>query len=84
MCSNRAELEDQFAIDTKSLENQRSVQLKESEWRHNKLMALNNQFASLQTTMEDAENEAHRWQAKWLHIQTTAAKKTLELGKTKM
>ncbi|MEN2497625.1 MAG: Coiled-coil domain-containing protein 42 [Marteilia pararefringens] len=49
-----------------------------------KLMSLKNNIGSLEMRLEDAESETHHWHSKWMHIQATAAKKTLKLGKMKM
>uniref|UniRef100_A0AAQ4NW63 DUF4200 domain-containing protein n=1 Tax=Gasterosteus aculeatus aculeatus TaxID=481459 RepID=A0AAQ4NW63_GASAC len=44
----------------------------------------NNQLSQLQTEIEKTRSEALSWDRKWNHIQETAAKKTLLLGRIKM
>ncbi|XP_037338019.2 coiled-coil domain-containing protein 42 homolog isoform X2 [Pungitius pungitius] len=44
----------------------------------------NNQLSQLQTEIEKTRFEALSWDRKWNHIQETAAKKTLLLGRIKM
>ncbi|XP_033845901.1 coiled-coil domain-containing protein 42 homolog [Periophthalmus magnuspinnatus] len=43
-----------------------------------------NQLSHLQTELEKTRSEAFKWEQKWNHIEETAAKKTLLLGKIKM
>lgn len=45
---------------------------------------LSNQNGELQTKLENAQNESHKAESEWNHIQTTAAVKTLEIGKIRM
>ena len=42
------------------------------------------QLAHLQTELERAQSVAVKWESQWTHIQNTAAKKTLLLGRIKM
>ena len=42
------------------------------------------QLAQLQTQLERAQSVAVKWESQWTHIQNTAAKKTLLLGRIKM
>ncbi|XP_031607658.2 coiled-coil domain-containing protein 42 homolog [Oreochromis aureus] len=48
------------------------------------VMQKNSLLSQLQTELEKTQAEALTWEQKWNHIQETAAKKTLELGKIKM
>ncbi|XP_053862281.1 cilia- and flagella-associated protein 73 isoform X3 [Malaclemys terrapin pileata] len=48
------------------------------------IMELNNQLALLQAQREQARAKVHQWESKWTEIQSTAAKKTLQLGQIKM
>ncbi|CAI5672109.1 coiled-coil domain-containing protein 42 homolog isoform X2 [Oreochromis niloticus] len=47
------------------------------------VMQKNSLLSQLQTELEKTQAEALTWEQKWNHIQETAAKKTLELGKIK-
>ena len=47
-------------------------------------MHFNNQLAQLQTRLDKAQSNAVKWESKWTHIQNTAAKKTLLLGRIKI
>ncbi|XP_026000431.1 coiled-coil domain-containing protein 42 homolog [Astatotilapia calliptera] len=48
------------------------------------VMQKNSLLSQLQTELEKTQAEALTWEQKWNHIQETAAKKTLQLGKIKM
>ncbi|XP_035769678.1 coiled-coil domain-containing protein 42 like-2-like [Neolamprologus brichardi] len=53
--------------------------------KHNLVvMQKNSLLSQLQTELEKTQAEALTWEQKWNHIQETAAKKTLQLGKIKM
>ena len=41
-------------------------------------------LAQLQTRLDKAQSNAVKWESKWTHIQNTAAKKTLLLGRIKI
>jgi hypothetical protein len=45
---------------------------------------MNNELAELQSKLDVAQNEAHKAENEWNHIQTTAAGKTLLIGETRM
>jgi len=45
---------------------------------------MNNELAELQTKLDQAQNESHKAESEWNHLQTTAAGKTLLIGETKM
>ncbi|XP_074546963.1 coiled-coil domain-containing protein 42 homolog [Halichoeres trimaculatus] len=44
----------------------------------------NNQLSQLQNELSTALSEVSTWEKRWIHIQETAAKKTLKLGEIKM
>ena len=45
---------------------------------------MNNELAELQAALDHAQQEAHKAENEWNHIQTTAAGKTLLIGKIRM
>jgi hypothetical protein len=45
---------------------------------------MNNQLAELQAKLDHAQNESHKAESEWNHLQTTAAGKTLLIGETRM
>jgi hypothetical protein len=45
---------------------------------------MNNELAKLQAQLDEAQNEAHKAENDWNHIQSTAAGKTLLIGETRM
>jgi len=53
------------------------------EDRSNEMLSCNNTLAQLQTRLDKAQADSVCWESKWSHIQNTAAKKTLMLGKIK-
>merc|ERR1712142_872969 len=55
-----------------------------TEEKNNQILHYNNQLAQLQTRLDKAQSEAVHWESKWTHIQNTAAKKTLLLGRIKI
>jgi len=54
------------------------------EDKNNEVLNYNNQLAQLQTELEKTQSKAVKWESTWTHIQNTAAKKTLLLGRIKM
>ncbi|XP_072309960.1 coiled-coil domain-containing protein 42 homolog [Eucyclogobius newberryi] len=54
------------------------------EQSHFMMVHRRNQLSHLQTELERTRSEAFSWEQKWNHIEETAAKKTLLLGKIKM
>lgn len=58
--------------------------VKFTEEKNNEILNYNNQLAHLQTQLERAQSVAVKWESQWTHIQNTAAKKTLLLGRIKM
>ncbi|CAH3013753.1 unnamed protein product, partial [Porites evermanni] len=52
--------------------------------KNNEILNYNNQLAHLQTKLERAQSVAVKCESQWTHIQNTAAKKTLLLGRIKM
>ncbi|XP_029916585.1 coiled-coil domain-containing protein 42 homolog [Myripristis murdjan] len=48
------------------------------------LLQKNNLLSQLQTQLDQTCSEVLRWESKWAHIQSTAAKETLLLGQIKM
>ena len=55
-----------------------------TEKKNNQILHYNNQLAQLQTRLDKAHSNAVKWESKWTHIQNTAAKKTLLLGRIKI
>merc|ERR1719359_555724 len=55
-----------------------------TEEKNTEILHYNNQLAQLQTRLDKAQSEAVHWESKWTHIQNTAAKKTLLLGRIKI
>jgi len=54
------------------------------EDKNTEVLHYNNQLAQLQTRLDKAQSDAVHWESKWTHIQNTAAKKTLLLGRIKI
>jgi len=52
--------------------------------KNNEILGYNNQLAAIQTKLDKAQSTAVMWESQWTHIKTTAAKKTLLLGRIKM
>ncbi|KAI0241841.1 Coiled-coil domain-containing protein 42 like-2 [Lamellibrachia satsuma] len=52
--------------------------------KNNEILGFNNQLAVIQTKLDKAQSQAVMWESQWTHIKTTAAKKTLLLGRIKM
>jgi hypothetical protein len=48
------------------------------------ILSMNNELAELQAKLDRAQNEAHKAENEWNHIQNTAAGKTLLIGKIRM
>lgn len=48
------------------------------------ILSMNNELSELQTKLDHAQNEAHKAENDWNHIQATAAGKTLLIGETRM
>ncbi|XP_076125337.1 coiled-coil domain-containing protein 42-like [Alosa pseudoharengus] len=54
------------------------------EQSQDRIINYNNKLALLQTELDTVTSQAMLWESKWVHIQNTAAKKTLLLGTIKM
>jgi len=65
-------------------EKEKGKLVKFTEEKNNEILNYNNQLAQLQTRLEKAQSVAVKWESQWTHIQNTAAKKTLLLGRIKM
>jgi len=65
-------------------EKEKARLVKFTEEKNNEILNYNNQLAHLQTELERAQSVAVKWESQWTHIQNTAAKKTLLLGRIKM
>lgn len=55
-----------------------------TEEKNNEILNINNRLSALQSRLDRAESDAVKWESKWMHIQNTAARKTLMLGRIKM
>lgn len=67
-----------------AIENEKAKLMKFQEEKNNEILYYNNQLAQLQTRLDQAQSRAVKWESKWTHIQNTAAKKTLLLGRIKI
>ncbi|XP_063049541.1 coiled-coil domain-containing protein 42-like [Engraulis encrasicolus] len=54
------------------------------EHSNDQIIHYSNQLAQLQTQLDSITSQAMMWESRWVHIQNTAAKKTLLLGTIKM
>ncbi|XP_051888466.1 coiled-coil domain-containing protein 42 homolog [Pristis pectinata] len=52
--------------------------------KNNENMKYQNMLASLKIRLEAAKSKTVKWESTWVHIQSTAAKRTLNLGMAKM
>ncbi|KAJ7374089.1 Coiled-coil domain-containing protein 42 [Desmophyllum pertusum] len=68
----------------KNMRRKKGRLVKFTEEKNNEILNYNNQLAHLQTQLEKAQSVAVKWESQWTHIQNTAAKKTLLLGRIKM
>ncbi|KAK2177504.1 hypothetical protein NP493_594g00017 [Ridgeia piscesae] len=66
------------------LESEKQNLMKYREEKNNEILGYNNQLAAIQTKLDKAQSTAVMWESQWTHIKTTAAKKTLLLGRIKM
>jgi len=67
-----------------AIEEEKSRLSRFTEEKNNEILNCNNQLAELQTRLDKAQSKAVRWESKWAHIQNTAAKRTLMLGRIKI
>lgn len=67
-----------------AIEKEKAKLMKFTEEKNNEILYYNNQLAQLQTRLDQAQSRAVKWESKWAHIQNTAAKKTLLLGRIKI
>jgi len=67
-----------------AIENEKSRLVRFTEDKNNEILNCNNQLAELQTRLDQAQSKAVKWESKWAHIQNTAAKRTLLLGRIKI
>ncbi|CAF0779248.1 unnamed protein product [Brachionus calyciflorus] len=71
-------------------ENQERVNSKRKELneylekKNFEILSMNNDLAELQAKLDHCQNESHKAENEWNHIQTTAAGKTLLIGETRM
>ncbi|XP_020833753.1 cilia- and flagella-associated protein 73 [Phascolarctos cinereus] len=68
----------------KAVEDARAELLKLVEEKNDEILHQNNKLADLQLQLEDVRTQALQWESRWVHIQNTAAQKTLLLGQIKM
>ena len=54
------------------------------EKKNYEILSMNNTLAEQQAKLDRAQNESHKAENEWNHIQTTAAGKTLLIGETRM
>ncbi|XP_059844246.1 coiled-coil domain-containing protein 42 homolog isoform X1 [Hypanus sabinus] len=52
--------------------------------KSNENMKYQNKLAALKISLETAKSKTLKWESTWVHIQNTAAKRTLDLGMIKM
>ncbi|XP_068937754.1 cilia- and flagella-associated protein 73 [Petaurus breviceps papuanus] len=67
-----------------AVEDARAELLKLVEEKNDEILHQNNRLADLQLRLEEVRTEALQWESRWVHIQNTAAQKTLLLGQIKM
>ncbi|XP_056677683.1 cilia- and flagella-associated protein 73 [Monodelphis domestica] len=67
-----------------ALEEARLELLRLVEDKNDEVLRQNNRLADLQLRLEEVRTEALQWESRWVHIQNTAAQKTLLLGRIKM
>ena len=80
MNTNEKELE-KISIMTES---KRQYLAKFTEDRQNEIMSYNNDLSFMQGDLDKAKSKTVHLEANWNQIQTTAASKTLELGRIRM
>jgi len=68
----------------KTMEKEKLKFHKFMEDKNTEILHCNNQLAQLQTRLDKAQSDSVHWESKWTHIQNTAAKKTLLLGRIKI
>lgn len=66
------------------MENEKQKFYKYMENKNTEMLHYNNELAQLQTRLDRAQSATVHWESKWTHIQNTAAKKTLLLGRIKI
>jgi len=71
-------------INQDAIENEKARLVRFTEEKNNEILNCNNYLAELQTRLDQAQSKAVKWESKWAHIQNTAAKKTLLLGRIKI
>jgi chromosome segregation ATPase len=78
------DLMEQDQVNQDAIDREKAGMVQVVEQRNNEILTYNNQLADLQGRLETAQAAAVKWESEWTRIQTTAAKKTLELGQIKM
>lgn len=66
------------------IENKRQFLAKFTEDRQNEIMSYNNDLSTMQGDLDKAKSRTVHLESNWNQIQTTAASKTLELGRIRM
>ena len=66
------------------IESKRQMLAKFVEDRQNEIMSYNNDLSSMQGDLDKAKSKTVQLESNWNQIQTTAASKTLELGRIRM
>ena len=84
LISARQHLSDKIVHQQKFLEKQKLELNQFKEEKNNEILGYGNELATLQVKLEQAQNNAIRWESIWTHIQNTAANKVLNSGRMRM
>merc|ERR1712128_105396 len=82
--ATHSDLLDREQLNQKASEDEKARLVRFTEEKNNQILHYNNKLAQLQTRLDQAQSNAVKWESKWTHIQNTAAKKTLLLGRIKI
>jgi len=84
LVATHSDLLDREQLNQKASEDEKARLVRFTEEKNNQILHYNNKLAQLQTRLDQAQSNAVKWESKWTHIQNTAAKKTLLLGRIKI
>merc|ERR1711937_570267 len=84
LVATHSDLLDRDQLNQKASEDEKARLVRFTEEKNNQILHYNNKLAQLQTRLDQAQSNAVKWESKWTHIQNTAAKKTLLLGRIKI